>query len=319
MTKAPRRKVAAKKKRRRGLAVNVLLWALAMVAVGALLYPTASNWFEDLRHNSEISGYLSSVDKMTELERTEKLDAAYAYNDELEPGPLLDPYSVANPDEVRQTPLYQAYLQLLRVTGTDAIGVVTYPSLGISLPVYHGTSDRVIRKGVGHMFGTSLPVGGPSTHSLLTAHSGLPHAKLFTLLPDAKVGDQFRISVLGEEHYYEVRSTQTVLPDGVDFLEITEGEDWVTLFTCVPIGVNSHRFLVQAERIEPPDTFGGKRAIPGDGVEAGFPWWMLVYLAAAVGLGWFLLVPPKKKKKSEEKQAGEASLDAGGASLETRS
>ncbi len=289
---------------RKGLVLNVILWVLAMVAVSALLYPTASNWFEDRRHNSEISGYLSSVADTSPQERTHKLDVAYLYNDELEPGPLIDPYTAADPEAMKETPLYKAYLEVLRVTGSDAIGTITYPRLGIGLPIYHGTSDAVIRKGVGHMYGSSMPVGGPGTHSLLTAHSGLPNAKLFTKLPDAKVGDEFRINVLDEDHYYVVRDIVTVAPDGVDFLEIVEGEDWVTLFTCVPIGVNSHRILVQAERTEGPSSESSRRALDGDGVEVGFPWWAVIWGAAAIGLGWFLLVPPRKKRKDDSEEAG---------------
>lgn len=295
-----------RKKRKRGLGVNLLLWVLALVAVGALLYPTAANWFEARKHNSEISGYLSSVANTSPQERTHKLDVAYAYNDELEPGPLIDPYTASDPAAVAQTPLYLAYLEVLRVTGSEAIGTITYPRLGIGLPIYHGTSDSVLRKGVGHMYGTSMPVGGPGTHSLLTAHSGLPNSKLFTDLPKARVGDEFRINVLDEDHYYQVRNIVTVLPDGVDFLEILEGEDWVTLFTCVPIGVNSHRILIQAERTEGPSSEAARRALDGDGVTAGFPWWAAGFAAAALGLGWFLLAPPKKRKKRDEARAGTA-------------
>lgn len=193
---------------------------------------------------------------------------------------------------------------MLRVSGSDAIGSLTYPRLGIGLPIYHGTSEEVLRKGVGHLYGTSMPVGGPGTHAVMTSHSGLWNAELFTNLPKAKVGDEFRINVLSEDHYYVVRNIETVLPEGVESLRIIEDEDWVTLFTCVPIGVNSHRILVQAERTEGPMDPGGKRALDGDGVEAGFPWWILIFLGSAAFLGWFLLVPPKKKKKKDAEEPG---------------
>lgn len=287
------------KKRGRGLAVNIVLYIFALIAIGALLYPTAANWFADRRHNSEISGYLSSVEKTPPAEREHKLDVAYLYNDELEVGPLFDPY-LMDPATMEETSLYQAYLEVLRVSGTEAIGSLTYPRLGIGLPIYHGTSEEVLRKGVGHLYGTSMPVGGPGTHSVMTSHSGLWNANLFTDLPKAKVGDEFRINVLSEDHYYVVRNIETVLPEGVESLRIIEDEDWVTLFTCVPIGVNSHRILVQAERTEGPINPGGRHALDGDGVEAGFPWWILIFLASAAFLGWFLLVPPKKKKKKKD-------------------
>lgn len=295
----PPKRQNPKKKRRRGLTVNIVLYVLALVAIGAMLYPSAADWFANRRHNSEISGYLSSVAKTPPAEREHKLDVAYTYNDELDVGPLFDPY-ITDPVELRASPLYQAYLEVLRVSGSEAIGSLTYPRLGIGLPIYHGTADDVLRKGVGHLYGTSMPVGGPGTHSVMTAHSGLWNAKLFTSLPDARIGDEFRINVLSEDHYYVVRNIETVLPQGVESLSIIEDEDWVTLFTCVPIGVNSHRILVQAERTDGPSSEDSRRAMAGDGIEAGFPWWALIFASAAAFLGWFLLAPPKKKKKKKK-------------------
>ncbi len=200
---------------------------------------------------------MKQVEATPSAERERILAAAYAHNDVLQPGPLTDPYISVSEDEKLRSPKYLAYEELLRLTGTDAIGTVNYPRLGIALTVYHGATYAVISKGVGHMYGTSLPVGGPSTRAVLTSHSGLPNAKLFTRLVDAQVGDQFWISVLGEDHYYEVRSTETVLPGQTESLQIVEGEDWVTLFTCTPIGVNSHRFMVHAQRIDTPSADAG--------------------------------------------------------------
>ena len=294
-----------KKKRSKGwLVTSIVLQLAAMGALGMLLYPQAADWFATLRHNSEISGYVERVESTPSKERERILAAAYKYNDELQPGPLTDPYTSLSEDEVQRSPKYLAYEKLLRLTGTDAIGTVNYPALGIALPVYHGTTDQTISKGVGHLYGTSLPVGGPSTRSVLTAHSGLPHAKLFTELLKAKQGQQFWISVLGEDHYYEVRSVETVLPGDSESLEIVEGEDWVTLFTCTPIGVNSHRFMVHAQRIPTPNTAEADGMIAGDGVTAGFPWWVLWFAGGSLAVGWVLFAPPKKKKKRGEAPAG---------------
>ncbi|HUH53846.1 MAG TPA: class C sortase, partial [Microbacteriaceae bacterium] len=218
----------------------------------------------------------------------------YAFNDTLQIGQLHDPFTSVDPDEQKNTPIFQTYRKLLAVSGSDAIGEVTYPRLGIGLPVYHGTSDTVISKGVGHMFGSSLPIGGPSTHSVLTAHSGLAHANLFTHLLDAKVGDIFWISVLGEDHYYEVQSIETVLPDNTDSLQIVEGQDLVTLFTCAPIGINSHRFMVHAERISNPES-SGMQEIAGDGSNAGFPWWSLWFLLSSGALALMIFAPARQK------------------------
>lgn len=248
-------------------------------------------------HSSEIAGYTKRVGQTAPPERQRILDAAYAYNETLRPGPLTGPYVSLSEDEVNRSAVYLAYEELLRISGTDVIGTVNYPALNIALPVYHGTTDEVISKGAGHMYGTSLPVGGPSTHAVLTAHSGLPSARLFTRLPEAKVGDQFWISVLSEDHYYQVQAVDTVRPGDTESLKIIEGEDWVTLFTCTPIGINSHRFMVHAERIPDPAKDDGNQFVAGDGISAGFPWWAVWFVGGSVLVGWFLFAPPGRKKE----------------------
>lgn len=281
---------------RKRLISNIILQVLAMLGIGLLVYPDGADWVNRIGHNSEISGYLSEVDNTPPEERQRILDAAYAYNDQLQPGPLTDPYLSEQQEAAIGSDRYKAYEEMLRVSGTDAIGTVNYPEVGIALPVYHGTSEEVIAKGAGHMYGTSLPVGGPSTRAVITAHSGLPHAKLFTGLHDATVGDTFWVSVLGEDHYYQVRGVETVLPNETESFRIIEGEDWITLFTCTPVGVNSHRILVHAERIADPEE-SGERIIAGDGTKLGFPWWLVMFLGGSAFIAWVLWTPPKKKGK----------------------
>lgn len=285
-------RVKGRKRRRRRLIGNIILQILAMAGIGLLLYPQAADWIATLHHNSEISGYVERVAQTPSEERQRIIDAAYAYNDQLVPGPLTDPYVSEAEDSILQSARYLAYEELLRVSGSDAIGTLNYPALDIALPIYHGTADATISKGLGHLYGTSLPVGGPGTHSVLTAHSGLANARLLTGLTGAKVGDTFWISVLGEEHYYQVKSIETVLPGDTESLKIVDGEDWVTLFTCTPIGINSHRLMVHAIRIADPtdDDLGASAAIGGDGISAGFPWWAVWFtggsLLAALVLFW---------------------------------
>lgn len=287
--RAPR---SSRKKRR--LAVNIVLQVLAMAGIGLLVYPDAANWFAALGHNSEISGYIERVEATPSAERQAILDAAYAYNQELRPGPLTDPYISQSEDAVLRSNVYLSYEEMLRVSGTEAIGSLSYPRLNIGLPIYHGTTEETISKGVGHMYGTSLPVGGPSTRAVLTAHSGLPQAKLLTDLLKAKVGDTFWISVLGEDHHYRVESVETVEPGDTESLKIIAGEDWVTLFTCTPIGINSHRFMVHAVRV--PDTaVAGPQVIAGDGLTAGFPWWAVWFVGGSGAVAWVLFAPPRKK------------------------
>ena len=281
--------------RARRILVSVLLQIVAMAGIGLLVYPDAADWFARLDHNAEISGYVDTVAQTVTGERKAMLDAAYAYNDQLQPGPLLDPYlgeGGTNADPA----VYAAYEQLLSVSGSDVIGTLSYPAVGITLPIYHGTTDETLSRGVGHLYGSSMPVGGPSTHAVLTSHSGLPQAKLFTTLLDAKVGDTFWISVLGEEHYYRVQSTETVLPGQTESLAITPGQDLVTLFTCAPIGVNSHRFMVHAVRIPDPPT-AEQQTVTGDGLEAGFPWWALWFVAGSAVVAVVLFAPPRKKRR----------------------
>ena len=284
------------KQKRKRLVWNIALQAVAMIAIGLLVYPEAASWLARIGHNAEISGYTDSVAATPSTERQNILAAANAYNDQLVPGPLTDPYISENPDEAQRTSVYRAYEELLRVSGTEAIGTVSYPRLNIGLPIYHGTAESTISKGVGHMFGTSMPVGGPSTHAVLTSHSGLPQSRLFTDLLKAKVGDIFWVSVLGEEHYYRVISTETILPEQSESLEIREGEDWLTLFTCAPIGINSHRFMVHAVRTDAP-TNTGQDAIAGDGMELGFPWWAVWFVAGSGAVGWILFSSPRKARQ----------------------
>lgn len=299
-------------RRRRQLAWGVVLQILAMVAIGLLVYPDMANWVSRIGHNAEISGYVDRVAATPTAERQRILDAAYAYNDALEPGPLTDPYITENQDEKHRTAVYRAYEEMLRVSGSDAVGTLSYPRLDIGLPIYHGTADETISKGVGHLYGTSLPVGGPSTRAVLTAHSGLAHAELFTRLSEAQVGDTFWISVLGEDHQYRVERTEVVLPSETESLQITEGEDWVTLFTCTPVGVNSHRFMVHAVRI-PDEEGGAHEAIGGDGATLGFPWWAVWFLGGSGAVAWVLFAPPRKKRRRPpaETASGPPSDDAG--------
>lgn len=279
--------------RRRSLWVPILLQVIAMVGIGALVYPLAADWFSSLAHNAERSGYVREVSSLTEAERSAALDAARSYNEQLSESLLLDPYSNEDTSALQSAhPAYEEYQAVLALNGTSVIGDLNYPRLNIGLPVYHGAGEDAITRGVGHLYGSSLPVGGPSTHAVLTSHSGLVHASLFSKLPAAKLGDTFELRVLGETLYYQVDSIETFEPFVTDSLRVREGEDRVTLFTCTPIGVNSHRLLVSAVRIDPPA--GSDRAVTGDGLRAGFPWWTLVFLGGSAAVAALLFAPPRR-------------------------
>ncbi|MFT4231600.1 MAG: class C sortase, partial [Leucobacter sp.] len=293
-----------------GWALPALLQLVAMAGLGALLYSPAADWFSTLHHDGEVSGYVREVDALPESTRLGALDAAREYNAHLPAGVLRDPYADdAVDDELLADAGYRAYEQVLSVGDSGVIGRLGYPRLGIGLPVYHGTSDAVLSKGVGHLYGSSLPVGGPSTHAVLTSHSGLVRASLFTPLTEARLGDVFQLVVLGETHYYEVDRIETVLPEQTESLAIVDGEDYVTLITCTPIGVNSHRLLVRGVRVPPPDG-AGDRAVAGDGRTAGFPWWAAGF-AAGSGIVALLLFAPSRCA-SDRRRDPDAAANRGG-------
>lgn len=280
---------------KRGLAVQILLQILAMIGIGALVYSSAADWFSTLNHNAEISGYTDSVDGLTGPERAEALDIARDYNAHMPQGVLRDPYTA--PQDAAQNEAYSLYSNILRVSDNGVIGELAYPRLGIGLPVYHGTSEEVLRKGVGHLYGSSLPVGGPSTHSVLTSHSGLLNASLFTPLPKAELGDTFTVQVLGETHWYRVDRIETIEPEQTERLQIVDGQDLVTLITCTPVGINSHRLLVQGTRIDAPVS-DGRQAIAGDGRSAGFPWWAVIFVGGSALTAYPLFAPQRRRESA---------------------
>ncbi len=294
--------VAEKRVTRGRIGVPLLLQATAMLGIGALLYPTAAEWVATLEHNSEVSGYVERADALPDSAKLTALAAAEAYNARMPLGPLRDPFATATSADAL-TADDAAYDALLGVDGSDVIGELDYPELGISLPIRHGTSDEVISQGVGHLYGSSLPIGGPSTHSVLTSHSGLVNASLFTPLSGARTGDVFSVAVLGETRWYRVDHIATVAPDETDALQIVDGEDHITLVTCTPIGINSHRLLVRGTRIDGPEGDAGTTAIAGDGRDAGFPWWALIFLGGSAATAWILFAPGRRRRDGEEASA----------------
>lgn len=284
------------KKRRHGDRINAII--IQLMVMGALVlgfYAPAADWFAARTHSSEISGYIEAVQAADPAELKRARELAYAYNDHMPQGPLRDPYTTAVDPEGDAQAL-RAYEELLRVSPADSIGHITYEGVNISLPLYHGTDDSVLRKGVGHLYGSSLPIGGPSTHSVVTSHSGLVNASLFTPLPKAKIGDVFSVQVLGETHWYEVDDIRSVLPNDTESLRIIPNKDYVTLITCVPVSVNTHRLLVRGTRIEPPmdETYDG--TVAGDWGTAGIPWWFIAVVGGSVASAWLLFARPRRQK-----------------------
>ena len=216
-----------------------------LLALGITLYPIISTRYNE-QHQSEIhTAYQEQVEQADTSALDEARASAAAYNKSIQPGvQLMDAFS--------QEAILSAsedYASQLNITGSGIIGYIQIPAIGVDLPIYHGTDDATLEKGVGHLLGSSLPVGGESTHAVLTAHSGMASQKMFSDLDLLKHGDVFYLDVLGETMAYQVDQIKTVLPYDTTYLGITEGGDHCTLVTCTPFGVNTHRLLVRGTRI----------------------------------------------------------------------
>ena len=211
-----------------------------LVGICVLLYPAFSDFWNSKTQSRVIADYESVLDNLDENDYSAVFERAYDYNKSL----YETNYPLVNYKNV------PGYYDALRITDDDMIGYLKIERIGVELPIYHGTSDDVLNKGVGHLEGSSLPVGGENTHSIMSAHRGLPSSKLFTDLDRLEKGDTFQIVVLDQVLTYQVDSIKTIEPNDVSDLEIIEGGDYCTLFTCTPYGINTHRLLVRGVRIE---------------------------------------------------------------------
>lgn len=216
-----------------------------ILGVGIFLYPSISNYLAEKNHIDIIRNYDDLIVKIDEEKINEEKEKAKIYNENLSGDPVHDPFVIGS-----GYALPENYKEVLNVGDDGVMGYVEIPKISVYLPIYHGTSDEVLEKGVGHIQNTSVPIGGKSTHSVLTGHTGLPNAELFTRLDELGIGDIFYIHVLDDVLTYKVFETKVILPDKIDELQILNGKDYVTLVTCTPYGVNSHRLLVKAERVE---------------------------------------------------------------------
>ena len=230
-----------KKKKKSGLGSTIALVVIFLIGLCVLLYPSVSNFINEKRQSQAIINYDSLLQDLTPEDLSEYFRQADEYNTMLKriSMPFLG-YSEFS-DE---------YNSILDVNGDGMMGYITIEKIKVQLPIYHGTSDKVLNSAVGHLEGSSLPVGGESTHSVLSAHRGLPSAKLFTDLDKLSVGDIFTITVLDRTMTYQVDQIRIVLPNELNDLYVVNGEDYCTLTTCTPYGINTHRMLVRGTRIE---------------------------------------------------------------------
>lgn len=216
-----------------------------LIGLSLLLYPTVSDHINTMRQSRAIQSYNDMTSAMSAEEQQAILDAAHDYNRRIaaEDGAIYAPERVSG------------YKDTLDITGTGIMGYITIDKINIELPIYHGVDDPVLQVAVGHLPGTSLPVGGESTHAVLSGHRGLPGAKLFTDLDKLEEGDVFYVTVLSEVLTYQVDQIKTVTPRDVSDLAIRPGEDNITLLTCTPYGLNTHRLLIRGRRVETDEEY----------------------------------------------------------------
>lgn len=231
-------------KRKRRILFDIIRILVLLVALSVLLYPTVSNYLYEKNSSRAVNNYDDTSKRLEEQERLALLEEARAYNDRLVSGGGVQGDTFHTQGEASQE-----YDQLLSMDASGMMGYITIPKIDVELPIYHTTTEAVLQRGVGHFPSSSLPVGGESTHAVLTGHRGLPSKKLFTDLDRIVKGDVFYIKILGETFAYQVDQILTVLPEETQSLQIEEGKDYVTLVTCTPYAVNTHRLLIRGHRV----------------------------------------------------------------------
>ena len=243
------------------LAVVALMLGIALVA-----YPYVSDYVHKVHQIQVVKDQQAAVDNTSSEALRREMEASLDYNRRL----LANRAVVTDPFDPANKPVSSAeYNERCNIAGDGVMGTLVIPKLDVTVPIYHGTADDVLQKGAGHMEATSLPVGGESSHAVFAGHNGLPSVRIFDDLHKLQPGDYFVVRVLGEDHAYRVTSVETVLPDETDSLAIQEGKDLVTLITCTPYGVNTHRLLVHAERCEvPAEWYAHDEADSGSNVPA---------------------------------------------------
>ena len=229
-----------KKKKKRFSFSTILLVVILLAGVAVFLYPTVSDWWNSMHATQAISNYVSAVEEMSKEEKADILKAAKKYHDSRPNGVNFN---------LSEAELAE-YNKILDITGTGIMGYIQISSIGVNLPIYHSVDEGILQIAVGHIPGSSFPVGGKRTHAVLSGHRGLPSAKLFSDLDKLKEGDIFTVTVLDRVVTYQADQIRIVLPEETDELAIVDGKDYCTLSTCTPYGINTHRILLRGHRIK---------------------------------------------------------------------
>lgn len=273
--------------KKRDIGKKLLVFLLFGIALMLMMYPFIANYLFEHKTDSVVDSVQQTAEKLDDSEQKAEIEKAMRYNESLANGHvvLTDPFKEEKTEE--DTAEYES---LLNLTNDGVMGTVEIPLINVSLPIYHGTSDAILKKGAGHLQGTSLPVGGASTHTVITGHTGLSNAKLFTDLTELDKGDIFFLEVMGEKLAYQVDQIKVVLPTEMDDLKIVPGEDYCTLLTCTPYGVNTHRLLVRGKRTDYQEAVDAAKSEKPKKAESK---WMSEYKRAlAISVAFFVASLP---------------------------
>ena len=228
--------------------ITIILFGMIAVGLGLIAYPSVADWWNSFHQSRAVAKYASVIAEMNHDEYDKILNEASEYNKHIADTGII--WQISKDD-------LQAYNSTLDVTGSGIMAYIDIPKIHVQLPIYHGTDDTILQIAVGHITGSSLPVGGETSHCIVSGHRGLPSAKLFSDLDELVVGDLWTINVLDQTLTYEVDQIRVVLPNDLTFLKLEDGKDYCTLVTCTPYGVNSHRLLVRGHRV--PNVQGNAR------------------------------------------------------------
>lgn len=280
---------------------KIVIILIFLAGLSLLLYPFIANQWNNHRQKQLIGNYesvISDKEAAGNIDYAAEMKKAEAYNDALLPSILPDSFAVAD----ASTETDSSYEDSLNIAGDGMMGIVEIPKIAIKLPIYHGTGDEVLQKAAGHLEGSSLPIGGESTHAVISAHRGLPSASLFTDLDQLEIGDHFLIHVLDETLCYEVDQILVVDPEDTSALAVEDGEDLVTLLTCTPYGVNTKRLMVRGHRVpyEEQAVADEQTPLSGLSLHTNYLLWVVVGIVIT---GVFILILFIREKKLQKKAA----------------
>lgn len=280
---------------------NIIFICIFVLGLGILAYPMISNWYYRIEANNQVQDFKAARDELSEEEIAERLKLAQIYNDNLANVIRADPYS--EEEKERAISNYARMLEL-----REKIGSVQIPSIDVEIPIYAGTNEEILQKGAGHLEGTSLPIGGVPSHTVITAHSGLPSARLFTDLNKVEEGDRFYIHYIGGILAYEVDHIDVIDPSDFSQLLVVEGEDYATLLTCTPIMINTHRLIVRGHRVEyVPEV--DEKIIDDTGKNLPIDMRLVILIIFAIIILTLYFIAKRKKKKKAKKKAIRKSVD----------